>query len=467
MKISFFGAAREVTGSCHYLEAGGLRILLDCGMFQGGKERHKRNREPFPFDPTEVDFVVLSHAHIDHSGRLPLLVKQGYKGPIITSAATRALGQILLPDAGRIQEEDARWKIKRLKKKRKDSKWVTPLFTEQDSFEALKRFESVPFGQQLPLNSNVKVSFTEAGHILGASIVAIEVQQNGTTQTLAFSGDLGVPSARLLGEPKSIPCPDWLIMESTYGDRVRNPCCEPTEELGKIISKTLGRGGKLIIPAFAVGRTQEILARINDLVESGQLENISVYVDSPMAVAATKAFAFHPEAYSEEARQSLHAGDEPLDFPGLRLITDVQDSIELNKDSSPAVIISASGMCDAGRIKHHLKHNISSPLNTILFVGYQARASLGRLIQSGGNPIRIFGEHYSVRAKIAEIDAFSAHADRKGLLEWFRDLGGLPSRTFVVHGEEESAKTLAGTLKTLYGAEVAVPHLGSTHQLQK
>lgn len=467
MQISFHGAAQEVTGSCHLLQAAGLKILLDCGMYQGGgKKRHEKNRRPFPFNVEEIDYVLLSHAHIDHSGRLPVLLKAGYKGPIICSAATRALGDVLLPDAGRIQEEDARWKIKRLQKKGKASDWVAPLFTEQDSYETLKRYESVPFDQQLPLNSHVKVSFTQAGHILGASIVQLEIEENGVTRTLAFSGDLGVPDARLLAEPNSIKCPDFLIIESTYGDRVRDPCCDATEELYRIISKTLERGGKVIIPAFAVGRTQEVLARINDLVESGRLKNAPVFVDSPMAVAATKIFAVHPEAYSEEARRSLHAGDAPLEFPGLRLIRDVQDSIALNESNEPAVIISASGMCDAGRIKHHLKHNISDSRSTVLFVGYQAHGSLGRVILSGANPVRIFGDYYPVRAAITSIDTFSAHADRDGLIAWFRSLKGVPRKTFVVHGEKESAITFAGTLKEDFRAKAVAPEMDEHFDLR-
>jgi metallo-beta-lactamase family protein len=465
MQVSFHGATQEVTGSCHLVRAAGLKILLDCGMYQGGKERHEKNRKPFPFDPEEIDYVILSHAHIDHSGRLPLLVRAGYRGPIISSSATRALCTILLPDAGRIQEEDARWKIKRLRKKDQDYSWVTPLFTEEDTIQTLKRFESVPFEQSLPLNSHVEASFIQAGHILGASIVKLVMQENGKTRTLVFSGDLGVSGARLMAAPKTVACPDYLIMESTYGDRVRDPCCDATEELYRVISKTIRRRGKVIIPSFAVGRTQEVLARINDLVEKKRLRDVAVFVDSPMAVAATKAFVMHPEAYSEEARKSLKAGDAPLEFPGLKLIKDVEDSIALNKSNEPAVIISASGMCDAGRIKHHLKHNISSSRNTILFVGYQAHGSLGRVIQSGANPVRIFGEYYPVAAQVSAIDTFSAHADRNGLIRWFAALQGKPKKTFVVHGETDAALSLVGTLKDQFHAKSVAPKLDSQFEL--
>ncbi len=465
MKLSFFGAAREVTGSCHLVEAGGLRILLDCGMIQGGADRHDRNRADFPFLVKEIDYVLLSHAHIDHSGRLPVLVKRGYAGPILCSAATRALSGVLLPDAGRIQEEDARWKIKRLQKKKQDASWVNALFTEEDAHETLKRFESIPFRQKLQLNDRVSISFVEAGHILGASIVELEAREDGKTRRLVFSGDLGVPKARLLGPPMPVARPDFLIMESTYGDRIRDPYSDPTEELRQIIESTVKRGGKVIIPAFAVGRTQEILARVNDLVESKRLQGVPVFVDSPMAVEATRIFASHPEAYSEEARRSLHAGDKPLEFAGLKLNSSVEGSIALNQLSGPAVILSASGMCDAGRIKHHLKHNISDSRSTILFVGYQAEGSLGRVILSGADPVRIFGEYYPVRAKIDSIDAFSAHADLTGLLAWFESLGGPPEKTFIVHGEEKAAVAFCNTLHHRYGASSKAPRLGESFSL--
>lgn len=465
MRISFFGAAREVTGSCHHLEAGGLKILLDCGMIQGGADRHDRNRADFPFLVKEIDYVVLSHAHIDHSGRLPCLVQRGYEGPILCSAATRALSGVLLPDAGRIQEEDARWKVRRLREKKKDSSWVNALFTEEDAYETLKRFESIPFHQELELNENVSLRFVEAGHILGASIVELTIRENGSTRRLVFSGDLGVGNARLLGAPQAVPPPDFLLIESTYGDRIRDPYSDPTAELLEIIEATVKRGGKVVVPAFAVGRTQEILARINDLVESGRLSGVPVYVDSPMAVEATRIFASHPEAYSEEARRSLHAGDKPLEFAGLHLNSSVEGSKALNQLRGPAVILSASGMCDAGRIKHHLKHNISDSRNTILFVGYQAEGSLGRIIQSGADPVRIHGDYYPVRAKITSIDAFSAHADLHGLLAWFESLSGIPQKTFVVHGEEKSAIAFANTLHHRYKASTKAPRLGERFEL--
>ena len=465
MKLTFHGAAREVTGSCHLLEVAGRRILLDCGMIQGGRERHERNREPFPFDPAELDFVILSHAHIDHSGRLPLLCKRGFKGKILSTEATAHLCRIMLADSGRIQEEDAKWKIKRLKKQRKDFSWVTPLYTEEEGLAATRQFETVPFDTACELDGAGSLRFVKAGHILGAAIVDSTLRENEVTQRLVFSGDLGVDGARLLSRPESVPCPDYLLMESTYGNRGREHASDRTQELHDVVRRTVDRGGKVIIPSFAVGRTQEILARLNDLVESRKLDGVPVYVDSPMAVAATRVFEGNVEAYSEEARRLLHAGDEPLDFPGLHLIRKADDSKALNKRKDPAVIISASGMCTAGRIKHHLKHNISDERSTVLFVGYQARGSLGRVIEEGTSPVRIFGDWYPVKADVLSIEGFSAHADRDELLEWFESLGGRPHHTYIVHGEESASLALAKTLRDKFDAETTAPELGQSFEL--
>ena len=431
-----------------------------------GKERHQCNREPFPFDVTNLTRVILSHAHIDHSGRLALLRKAGYRGPILTTEATASLLKILLSDSGRIQEEDARWKIKRLEKRGKDASWVTPLYTEAEALDVLDQIETVSFDRPHRLRGAGTVTFVPAGHILGAAIIDLELETGDGARRLVFSGDLGVHDARLLARPKAVPTPDYLIMESTYGDRIRSEDGDRTEQLFAIIDRTLRRRGKVIIPSFAVGRTQEVLARINDLVEAGRLPGLRVYVDSPMAVAATKAFVLHLEAYSRATREQLADGDAPLAFEGLRLITAVDDSIALNRSDEPAVIISASGMCTAGRIKHHLKFNLSDSRNTVLFVGYQAQRSLGRVIQSGTSPVRIFGEWYPVRAQIETLEGFSAHADLGELVEWFELLGGPPKRTFVVHGEEDASLSFARTLEDRFGAEVRVPELGQTVDLE-
>ncbi len=465
MQISFNGAAREVTGSCHQIQTDGGSFLLDCGLIQGGPERHERNRLPFPFQPEDLKAVVLSHAHIDHAGRLPLLVKAGFRGPIFATEPTVELCRIMLADSGRIQEEDARWKIKRLEKQGKDASWVRPLYTEDDAFRALDQFQDVEFHREYEVDGIGTFTYHLAGHILGAGVVELNVGQGAEARRILFSGDLGVEGARLLGPPESVREPDYLIMESTYGNRQREEVEDRTEQLFRILEGTLDRGGKVVIPSFAVGRAQEVMARINDLVETGRLSGVPVFVDSPMATAATRVFAMHPEVYSEEAQRLLGAGDAPLEFPGLRLVTSVQESMEINRWKGPAIIISPSGMCTAGRVKHHLRHNISDPKATILFVGYQARNTLGRLIKEGKDPVRIHSRWYDVEAEIEVVDGFSAHADLDELLGWYDSLGGVGKQTFLVHGEEDAAESLARDLRRRGDEPVVVPELGETFPL--
>ena len=461
MKISFHGAAREVTGSCHLVEVDGLRVLLDCGLIQGGKDRHQRNRDPFAFDPESVDAVVLSHAHIDHSGRLPLLVKRGFGGPIHATPSTIALAEILLVDSAHIHEEDARWKIKRLEKRGEDASWVTPLYTQEEARAVLELLVEAPFTRPIDLGQGATARFVPAGHILGAGIVELELPDGDGNRRLTFSGDLGVHGSRLMGAPEAVACPDVLIMESTYGNRSRDYDVDRTEELHEVIGRTVARGGKVVIPAFAVGRTQEVLARINDLVEGERIERIPVYVDSPMAISATRVFHEHPEALSDEAVELIRGGDDPLDFPDLHFTRAVEDSKAINDVEGPAIIISASGMCTAGRIKHHLAANISDPRTTLLFVGYQAAGTLGRLIESGVSPVRIFGEWHDVNAEVVKIDGFSAHADREELHRWFDSLGGKPDKTLIVHGEEEAALAVADGLRDRHEVDVVVPERGA------
>jgi len=464
MKISFHGAAGEVTGSCHLIETTAGRVLLDCGLIQGGKERHERNRAPFEFAAEAVDVVVLSHAHIDHSGRLPLLRKAGYRGPIYATAATIDLVRILLVDSGHIHEEDARWTIKRLRKKGKDASHITPLYTQADALAVMEQFVAVDFNAWVRLDGLGRVRLILAGHILGAAIVEVELEDGDECRHVTFSGDLGVEGARLLSRPAAVEAPEILLMESTYGDRDRPDEGDRTEALYEVVRDTVERGGKVVIPSFAVGRTQEILARLNDLVESGRLRGVPVFVDSPMAVEATAVFTRFPDAYSKEARRKYCSGDAPLAFDGLRLVTKVDESKAINASRVPSVIISASGMCTAGRIKHHLKNEISNPRSTILFVGYQARGSLGQIIQSGVSPVRIHGDWFEVRARIEQIPGFSAHADRTGLLDWYDGLGSNPEHTFVVHGDPEAADALASTLRQR-GANVVVPQRGESFEI--
>lgn len=465
LRIAFHGAAREVTGSCHRIETEDGNVLLDCGMIQGGTERHERNRRPFPFSPKGIRSVILSHAHIDHAGRLPLLVKSGFTGPIFTTQPTAELCRIMLADSGRIHEEDARWKAKRLKKEGLDYGWVTPLYTEEDALETLKQIQAVDFHEVVQVDGFGTVLFRPAGHILGAGSVELIVENGRNRRTILFSGDLGVQGARLLGKPETADRPDYLIMEATYGDRRREEGEDRTEVLLELILRAVDRGGKVIIPSFAVGRAQEVMARINDLVEADRIPDIPVFVDSPMATAATKVFAMHPEVYSEKARRLLRSGDKPLEFPGLKLVTSRRDSMAINDVDGPAIIISPSGMCTAGRVKHHLKHHISNPANIILFVGYQAEHTLGRHIQSGTSPVRIFGGWYDVEAEVETVEGFSAHADLDELLKWHDSLGGVGERTFIVHGDEEASLSFAAELRYRSATPVEVPFLDDVYEL--
>jgi metallo-beta-lactamase family protein len=464
MRLSFHGAAREVTGSCHLVEVAGRRILLDCGMIQGGSERHERNREPFAFDPSTIDCVVVSHAHIDHVGRLPLLIERGYRGPILATPPTRKLCGIMLADAGRIQEEDARAKIERLRRAGQDASWVRPLYTERQALAVLDRIVDLPFGESRPIEGAGRVSFLRAGHILGAAIVRLDVEEGAREHRIVFSGDIGTDGARLVAGPESVEAPDDLLIESTYGDRRRPPEPDITQALHDVIRRTVDRGGNLVIPAFAVGRTQALLTRINALVEAGRLPGLAVFVDSPMAVAATSVFAMFPDVYTDEAREQLRAGDLPLAFPGLKLVTSVAESRAIAA-LGPCVIISASGMATAGRVRHHLENNLGDPRSTVLFVGFQAEGTLGRVIQQGTNPVRIFGNWHEVRAEIVTIESLSAHADLDGLLAWYGSLGRPPRRTWVVHGEEAVALSFAATLRERFGADIRVPHRGESFEI--
>jgi len=457
LSIAFHGGVGEVTGSCHRVETEAGSILLDCGLIQGGPERHDRNRRRLPISIDSLRAVILSHAHTDHAGRLPLLVKWGYRGPILATRPTADLCRIMLADSGKIQEEDARWKIKRLKKKGRDASWVTPLYTEEEALRTAERIQPVEMHEEVDLGGGESVVFHRAGHILGAAMAELEVGVRGERRRILYSGDLGVDGARLMGPPESVERPDYLLMESTYGDRQRTEEGDRTELLFDVITSTVQRGGKVIIPAFAVGRTQEVLARINDLVEGGRLPGLPVFVDSPMAAAVTRVFTQHPDAYSAEARRLLEEGDEPLEFSGLRMVSSIQESMAINHLKGPAVIISSSGMCTAGRIKHHLRHHISDPHNTVLFVGYQAANTLGRLIQGGVTPVRIFSEWHPVEAEVRTIEGFSAHADRDELLAWYDSLRGVGKRTFLVHGEEDAALALATLLRERGREPVTVP----------
>ncbi|GBC99581.1 Ribonuclease [bacterium HR17] len=447
MRLQFCGAAGEVTGSCHWVQTDEGAFVMDCGMFQGGEERHLRNREPFPFDPTALTAVLLSHAHLDHCGRLPLLVKAGFRGKVFATPATCDLTKIVLLDAAKLQEEDAAWKIKRLKKRGEDWAWVAPLFTAADAEKVFERFEPVPYGEWVTLSPSVRFRFREAGHLLGSAMVEVRWRNGNAERTLLFTGDLGQPSLPVLRDPERVDEADWLLMESTYGNRDHAPLGESKTRLFAIVDETYRKGGRVLIPSFAVGRTQEVLYALNEFIESGQLPPLPVFVDSPMAREVLRVYQRYRDLYDEAAQARLQQGDEPFTFAGLQFVATVEESKTLNELREPCVIIAGSGMCTGGRIKHHLRHGIGNPNNAVVFVGFQARGTLGRQLVDGVSPVRIFGEMHEVKARIVLLDGFSAHADRTALLNWASHFRRPPAQTFLVHGEKDAATELATALR--------------------
>jgi len=466
MFISFMGAARTVTGSMHLVETNGVRILLDCGLFQGRRhETYERNLE-FSFDPTSIDVVILSHAHIDHSGNIPNLVKQGFKGPIWCTAATRDLCAAMLRDSGHIHEHDAQYLNR--KRRRKGLPPVEPLYTRADAEACLPSFVTVGYDRSFAVAPGVQLTFVDAGHILGSAITILNVTEKDKVQRLVFSGDLGRPGLAILRDPVQVSYADTLMMESTYGNRLHGTPREARGVPRRVINETYQRRGKVIIPSFAVGRTQELIFALHQLTEAKKIPDIPIYVDSPLAVNVTEIFRLHPDCYDEETREFINSSDrrDPFGFRRMRYIRDVEDSKELNFLRDSAVIISASGMCEAGRILHHLKNNIGDPSNAILFVGFQAQHTLGRRILDGHDKVRIFGEQHEVRADVESIDGYSAHADQHELLAWLKgfDLERL-QRVFLVHGEEESAFVLAEEIRRSGIREVIVPKRGESVEL--
>lgn len=447
MRITFHGAAQTVTGSQHLLEINGKRVLLDCGLYQGKRDESRERNQNFQFNPRDVDAMVLSHAHIDHSGNIPNLVKRGFSGQIICTEATVDLCKSMLPDSGRIQEKDVEY-VNR-KRERHGEKPVLPIYDEEDALKALGQLTGVKYEQPTPVVEGVTVTFFDAGHMLGSAIVVLEINDIDRKCRLVFSGDLGRPNVPILRDPTFIDSADLLIMESTYGGKTHPPIGESTEEMRKIITRTAERRGKVIIPAFAVERTQMLVYMLNNLFNKGQLPNIPVYVDSPLAVDVTAVFRAHPEDFDAETMEILKKDPDKdvFGFGRLRYIREVEQSKQLNESPDPCVIISASGMAEAGRIQHHLKNNIENPKNTVLIVGYQAPDTLGRRLVEHQPKVRIFGEEYHLRAEVIDIGGFSGHADHGGLLGWADAFKQRPDRVFLVHGEIEPAETLAKALR--------------------
>ncbi|MBV7336986.1 MBL fold metallo-hydrolase [Chloroflexi bacterium TSY] len=463
MKISFYGAAQEVTGSMHLIEVNDRRILLDCGLYQGRrKDTYERNLN-FGFDPKSIDALVLSHAHIDHSGNIPNLIKQGFTGNVWCTSATRNLCTYMLMDSGYIQEQDIKYLNE--KKRRKGEPPVEPIYTRADAQKCLDHFIGVGLHRTFSVADGVEVTFYDAGHILGATFVQLDIreQETGKKWRVVFSGDLGRDEVAILHAPEQAADADIVLMESTYGNRQHGEYEEARKKLRNVINTTARKRGKVIIPSFSVGRTQEIVYALNRLDAEGDIPEIPVFVDSPLAVNATDVFRMHPEEWNDQVQEFLVEGRRrnPFDYHQVQYVRAVEQSKRLNFMSGPAVIISASGMAESGRILHHLKNNIEDPDNTILTVSYMAEHTLGRRIRDGVSPVRIFGEEYTIRAQVEAIDGYSAHADQMGLLEWARafDRKRL-QQVFLVHGEPEPAETLAGKLREEDVGKVTVPVRG-------
>lgn len=445
MKITFCGAARTTTGSQHLVEVNGSRILLDCGLYQGRRaEANERNRT-FPFDPSQIDVVVLSHAHIDHSGNLPTLTSRGFTGNIYSTFATRDLCQIMLADSAHIQEQDAKWLNKRRVKEGLPE--LEPLYSQMEAEQCVRQFVTVGYGRPIPICAGVTLTFLDAGHILGAAQVILDITENGHRRRLLFSGDIGRGNNEILRNPEASEDVDILLMESTYGNRIHELPTQANHLLRDVLVRALERKGKVIIPAFAVERTQQLIYVLHRLVEANEIPDIPIYVDSPLAVGATEIFRLHPECFNNEIYHFLFEKRDPFGFENLSLIRNVNESKKLNDLDAPAIIISASGMCEAGRVLHHLRNNIENPRNTILFVGYCAEQTLGDKIRRGDRTVPILGDTFTVRADVQILDSFSGHADRNELLRYFDSVNGRKDRVFLVHGEAEQSLAFADILR--------------------
>ena len=473
MKITFLGATKMVTGSNFLVEAAGKRFLVDCGMYQGKAELEMENYNPFDYNPAEIDFMLLTHAHIDHSGRIPKLYNEGFKGPIYAHKATCDLCGIMLPDSGHIQEMESEWKNK--KRIRKGESPLPPLYTAEDAINSQELFVPVKYDEIIQIDENINVRFNDAGHMLGSSIIEIWVKEDGKETKAVFSGDLGNNDIPLLSSPTMIDTADYLVMESTYGSRLHIKNNQKAELFLNIVSETIDNGGTVVIPSFAVGRTQEILYELNKIKENTSdaefmrkyktLMKVPVYVDSPLAISATEIFKQNTELFDDEIKEEMERGDNPLEFPGLKFTQTADESKALNENPESSIIISASGMCDVGRIKHHLKHNIWNPNSTILFVGYQAPGTLGYSIVNGAKKVTIFGEEFAVNARIEYIEGYSGHADQEWLMNFVYSFISKPTHIFLVHGEEESQEVLRDKILEGTGIGVTIPEYGETYEL--
>ena len=468
------GAAKTVTGSNFLVEAAGKKFLVDCGMYQGKATLEMENSEEFLYDVSEIDFMLLTHAHIDHSGRIPKLYNEGYRGPIYAHRATVDLCSIMLPDSGHIQETEVEWKNR--KRLRAGLEPLPPLYTAEEAEKCLEIFKPVEYDTIVDVADNIQVRYNDAGHMLGSSIIEIWVTENGKTEKIVFTGDLGNNDIPLLDSPTMIEDADYLVMESTYGSRLHMRNDDKAKIFLDVVSETLDHGGRVVIPSFAVGRTQEILYEIDKIKDSHkddeefqrkyqQLMKTPVFVDSPLAISATEVFKKNTDLFEEEVQEKLRHGDHPLEFPGLQFTRTPDESKALNETYYPSIIISASGMCDIGRIKHHLKHNLWNPASTILFVGYQAPGTLGRTIVDGADKVKIFGEEISVNARVEYIEGYSGHADQEWLLNFVYSFIKKPKHIFLVHGEEESEEVLKGLIEKNTEIPVTIPSFGEKYEV--
>lgn len=470
MKIHFLGAAQVVTGSNMLLETENRKILLDCGMFQGNRQLNRLNYKEFPFNPEEVEMLILSHAHIDHSGRIPSLIKKGFKKKIYCTKATYDLCSIMLPDSGYVQETENEWENR--KRKRAGKPLREPLYTAAEATDSLKYFSPVLYNQKITIDDNLTIRFQDAGHILGSSIVEMWIKEKGETIKLVFTGDLGRKNKPIIRNPSIIEEADYLIMESTYGNRKHASLDNEASQLIPIMIETKKKGGNVIIPSFAVQRAQDIIYELNQYYDQivstkdNSYLDIPVYVDSPLTISATEIFRRNPDCFDKETLELIQNGYNPLDFKNLHFTRTAKESKQLNISSESKVIISASGMCTAGRIKHHLKHNLWRKESSVVFVGYQAEGTLGRRIKDGAKKVKIFGEDVKVNAQIHVLEGFSGHADKDELIEWLKNFKKKPQKVFLVHGEKDSLNALQDAIQDELGLDVTAPELGDHFLIQ-
>jgi metallo-beta-lactamase family protein len=456
IKLTFLGAARSVTGSCYLIETGSTRLFVDCGLYQE-RELTGRNWAPFPIPPGALDCVLLTHAHLDHSGLLPKLVREGFRGRIYCTAATKEITEIMLLDAAHLQEEDAEFKRRRHQREKRRGPYLeVPLYTVDDAQACMPHFSAVRYGARVNIAEDIEATFHDAGHVLGSAMVKLHIKQSGEERTILFSGDIGRWDKPILRDPTVFKAADYVLTESTYGDRLSEPLTDAADKLADAINATVKSGGNIVIPSFALERAQEILYYLNKFLIENRIPHLIVFVDSPMALNINQVFKHHPELFDKEMLELMQQ-ESPFSFRGLSLSRTAGESKAINRIKGTVIIIAGSGMCTGGRIKHHLVTNITRPESTILFVGYQAIGTLGREIVNGAGEVRIFGQYYPVKARIVQINGFSAHADRDELIKWLSSLRQPPRRLFVTHGESNVSQHFAGLVKEKTGWNVTVP----------